>query len=80
MVTLVDKETGAAVGEITDAQLQFLIDHLEEEFAEDVDYYINVATLELLEEQGSDPGLMAVLRQAMGTRDEMEIRWSRART
>jgi hypothetical protein len=31
----------------------------------------------MLEEQGGDPGLVAVLRQALGDKDERDIRWVR---
>lgn len=78
MVQLYDKDTGAAVGTITEEQLQFLIDQLEEESREDTDYYFNRATLDILEEAGADRALMLVLRQAFGDREEMEIRWSRS--
>ena len=73
-----EKETGVFVGTITDAQLQFLIDQLEEESADDTDYYIDHATLDLFEEVGVDAGLLALLRQALGTRDGIEIVWSKA--
>ena len=78
MIQLRDKETGAFIGTITEAQLQFLIDQLEEESTEDRDYYINQATLDLFEQRGADADLLALLRQALGTREDMEIEWSPA--
>jgi len=78
MIQLRDKETGAFVGTITEAQLQFLIDQLEEESTEDRDYYINQATLDLFEQRGADADLLALLRQALGTREDIEIAWSPA--
>ena len=78
MVQLYDKDTGAELGTITEEQLQFLIDQLEEESPEDVDYYINETTLDMFEEQGADSALIALLRQALGTREDMEIRWTRS--
>jgi hypothetical protein len=78
MIQVHEKETGVFVGTITDAQLQFLIDQLEEESADDTDYYIDQATLELLEERGAETALVALLRQALGTRDGIEIVWSKA--
>ena len=71
MIKLSDKETGAFLGEITEEQLQFLQDHLEEESSDDTDYYLNQPTLEMLEQAGADPALVSLLRQAMGERDEM---------
>ena len=76
MIRLYDNETGAALGAITDAQLQFLIAQLEEESRTDRDYYINRDTLDGFEESGADASLLALLRAAMGNREEMEIRWS----
>ena len=78
MIQLHEKETGVFVGTITDAQLQFLIDQLEEESADDTDYYIDYATLDLFEQVGAEDDLLALLRQALGTREGIEIVWSRA--
>ena len=77
MIQLRDKDTGATVGAITEEQLRFLMDQLEEESPRDRDYYINRATLDMFEEEGADPALLATLRDALGGRDEMEIVWSR---
>ena len=41
MIHLKNKETGAPLGDITEEQLQFLVDQLEEESETDADYYIN---------------------------------------
>lgn len=78
MVKLYDNDTDQLLGEISDEQLEFMMAQLEEESAEDRDYYINQPTLDLFEARGADPALMAVLRQAMGERADMEIRWSRS--
>jgi hypothetical protein len=77
MIQLQDAESGAPIGPITDAQLEFLVDRLEEESPDDRDYYINQATVDAFEQEGADPGLVALLRKALGERDEMEIRWTR---
>lgn len=76
MIQLKDQDTGAVVGEITEGQLKFLVDQLEEEDAEDKDYWLNRDALELLEENGADSELLSLLRTAMGSRDEMTIVWS----
>lgn len=76
MIVLRDKETGATLGSISDQQLQFLRDQLEEESRGDTDYYINRASLETFAEQDIDPALLALLQQALGEREEMEIEWS----
>jgi processive 1,2-diacylglycerol beta-glucosyltransferase len=77
MVTLYDNDTGRALGTISDAQLQFLMDQLEEESSEDQDYYLTADTLEMLEKQGADAELIATLRTALGERADLEIRWAR---
>ena len=77
MIELVDNDTGAPIGAITETQLQFLVDQLEEESADDTDYYINRETLDMFEERGAEPALLALLRGALGAREDMEIRWQR---
>ena len=77
MITLRDKTTGNPIGTVTDAQLQFLADQLEEEWAEDTDYWLDQSTIELLAERGADEALVDLLRRSMGEREEMEITWSR---
>ena len=75
MIPLYDKETGDALGEISEAQFQFLIDQLEEESSTDTDYYINRAMIFFLEERGADENLVNKLYKMLGDRDEMEVRW-----
>lgn len=77
MIELFDTKTGASLGTITEAQLQFLVDQMEEESADDTDYYVSRDTLDVFEEQAADPVLVALLRKALGDREDMEIRWHR---
>lgn len=78
MINLYNKTTGAMLGNLTEDQLKFLIDQLEEESVEDTDYAITDMTLAYFEEQGADPDLEAMLRQALGASDEVIIQWSRS--
>ena len=78
MIKLYDKESNTLLGELTEAQLQFLIAELEEESTKDQDYYLDADVLDWLAENGADAALMALLRQALGTRTDIEIRWERA--
>lgn len=78
MIQLNDKDTGAFIGTITEDNLQFLTDQLEEESDEDQDYYINEATLDIFEENQADKALVSLLRGALKGRTDMEIRWSRS--
>jgi K+-sensing histidine kinase KdpD len=71
-------EINTPIGSITEAQLQFLVDQLEEESAEDTDYYLTRDTLDLLAADGADPALLDLLRGALGERADMEIRWERS--
>jgi len=77
MIALRDKDTGSDLGTISEEQLQFLVDQLEEEYAEDKDYYINRTMLEVMRQNGADPGLIAQFSKAIGDRDGVEIEWSR---
>ena len=75
MIKLIDKENGTFLGAISDTQLKFLIDQLEEEGLEDRDYAITSMTISLFEGEGADPELVTMLRTALGERDEMNIYW-----
>jgi hypothetical protein len=77
MVQLYDDQRGDLIGTITEEQLRFLIDQLEEEDSEDRNYYIDSTTLDWFEEHGADPAMEAMLREAMGDRAGMDIRWTR---
>jgi hypothetical protein len=77
VITLRLKDTNQLIGTIADADLQFLIDELEEESLEDTDYYIDAATIDMLEDDGAPASLVTLLRTALGTSDGVEVRWSR---
>ena len=66
---------GTQIGTITAEQLQFLVDHLEEEGLEDQDYAITPMTLAYLEGEGADPTVIEMLRKALGGREEMTFAW-----
>jgi processive 1,2-diacylglycerol beta-glucosyltransferase len=77
MAKLIDAETGALIGEISDDQLDFLIDQLEEEDREDQDYYLDLETIDLLEENGAEDSLVTLLRNALGSSEGRDVRWTR---
>jgi hypothetical protein len=63
-----------AVGTLTEKQLDFLMENLEEEFEEDEEYYLNLDTVDYLKEQGADRDLIAILENALsGTQDGIDI-------
>ena len=78
MITLRDKETGQLIGEISEADLQILIDAFEEEGRDDQDYYIDATSPEYLEANFvGAASVAALLKKALAGRDGMDIVWSR---
>lgn len=77
MIEVFDNRSNVMIGEITEAQLEFLMNNMEEESLEDQDYAITDMTLAYFEELGADPALLSMLRQALGGQDELVIRWER---
>lgn len=75
MPTLKVLGTDRVIGQISDAQLQFLIDQLEEEHEKDQDYFVDHDTLEMLADRGCDPALLDLLRGALGEGQELDIVW-----
>ena len=77
MIQLRDKDTNQVLGTIDDDDLRFLVDELEEESPTDQDYYFDSDTIDMLEDDGAPATLVALLRQVLGSKDGMEIRWER---
>jgi hypothetical protein len=77
MPRLYIEETNQALGDISEAELKVLFENLEEESAEDTDYYITLDTVDYLASRGADAKLVSILRQAIGTSDGIDIRWAR---
>lgn len=73
-----NSESSDLLGEITETELSSLTSFLEEESAEDRDYYITTDTIDYLETNGADAALVALLRKAVGAEEGVEIRWVRA--
>jgi processive 1,2-diacylglycerol beta-glucosyltransferase len=76
MINLTDEDTGQPIGSITEAQLQYLIDQLEEEWPEDRDYAITPMLVDYFEGQGADSELVALFRKALRGREAVNILWS----
>jgi processive 1,2-diacylglycerol beta-glucosyltransferase len=75
MIKLYDKQSGAKLGEISEEQLEFMMNNLEEEALDDQDYYLTPDTVDLFEEVGADEDLVDKLRSMLAGREELEIRW-----
>ncbi len=54
-----------------------LIDELEEEDMEDDDYFIDGATVSILEAAGASSALVAILLTAIGDSEGIDIRWEK---
>jgi hypothetical protein len=62
------------LGAITEDQLDFLEDNLDEVFEEDEEFLLFPDTIDYLKEQGADNELLALLEKALaGTRDGVDI-------
>jgi processive 1,2-diacylglycerol beta-glucosyltransferase len=77
MIQLREKATGKPIGTISEDQLQYLVDQLEEEWLEDRDYAITPLLVTYFESQGEEPELASLLREALAGREEIEVVWSR---
>jgi len=75
MIRLFDADSGEAIGLVDSDQLDFLVDHLEEEDSADTDYYLTADTLDYLAEEGASDVLIALLRDALGDREDMTVQW-----
>ena len=62
------------LGTLTENQLDFLMNNLEEEFEEDEEYLLNADTLDFLKNQKADKNLIALLEKALArTQDCIDI-------
>ena len=78
MVTI-SLKGGAPLGQIGEADLQILVGQFEEESSTDRDYYVEDATIDLLESAGASPDFVAMLRGAVaGSPDGIDIVWTPA--
>jgi len=75
MIGLFDKRTDRKLGELSEGELQFLIDELEEEDRHDRDYYIDAATVDYLVTRKATAHLIALLRNAIGRTGNADVRW-----
>ncbi len=73
MYTLYVKADHRLIGDISDDELKFLVDNLEEESLEDTDYDLSRLTLEYLRGNGLSPRLAQMLDAALGDQDDVEI-------
>jgi hypothetical protein len=77
MIDLYNAATNQLIGNITEADLQVLIDALEEEGIKDQDYYIDAATIDVIADGKATEHLVGLLRKALGSSEGVDIRWQR---
>ena len=77
MIDLFNGDTNELIGSITEQDLETLQDALEEESADDHDYFVDAATIDLLGDGRATEHLLNLLRTAVGSGDGLEIRWQR---
>ncbi len=77
MIELRDKLTNEPLGTISDEELRFLVDELEEESTTDRDYYISSDTIDMLEADGAPGSLLTLLKRILGSEEGIEVRWVR---
>ena len=65
------------LGNISDADVKVLIAELEEEDMADQDYFIDGATVSILEAGGASKELVAMLLAAIGNSDGVDVRWEK---
>ena len=75
MIKLYNKATKEFNGRISEGDMEFLADHLEEESIRDSDYYLRKETIEGFAAAGASPRLMEVLRGGLRNDSTIEIRW-----
>jgi hypothetical protein len=77
MIDLYNQATDERIGSITEADLQVLIDALEEESTKDRDYFIDVATIDVIADGRATEHLVHLLRTAVGSSNGIDMRWER---
>ena len=77
MIDVYNNATNQLLGSITEADLQVLVDALEEESATDQDYYIDAPTIDTIADGRATEHLVALLRGALGSAEGVDIRWER---
>jgi len=75
MPKIYNKNSGALLGTVNESDVQCLVDVLEEEDSKDVDYFIDLDTVDILESNGGSQALVQMLRTAIGATEGVDIRW-----
>jgi hypothetical protein len=77
MPRLILKDNNRFLGAISDADVKVLVDQLEEEDMADDDYFIDGATVSILESAGASSALVELLLGAIGDSEGIDVRWEK---
>ena len=77
MPRIYNKQTGALLGTVSDADIKVLIDQLEEEDLGDDDYFMDLDTVDIIESAGASQAIVKLLRDAIGNGEGIDIRWEK---
>ena len=77
MPRLYNKQNNALLGEISETDVECLVDVLEEEDSKDVDYFIDLDTVNILEDNGASQVLVKLLCGAIGATEGVDVRWEK---
>ena len=77
VIDVYNSATDELLGSITEADLQVLIDALEEESSDDQDYYIDAATIDVIGDGRATEHRLNILRKGLGSAESVDIRWAR---
>jgi hypothetical protein len=77
MPRLILKDSNRFLGVISDADVKVLVDQLEEEDMADDDYFIDGATVSILESAGASSTLVEMLLAAIGDSEGIDVRWEK---
>ena len=69
------KDSQKLLGELSEEQVQTLVDLLEEEGDQDQDYYIDRDMLDFMQEEGADEKLLEMIRPHVSDEEGIEIEW-----
>jgi hypothetical protein len=72
MILVRTSDSGRRIGSITSEELLFLAQRVERP-AESGSFYVDSDTVDMLEREGAPPGLVQLFRQAVGSRDGLDV-------
>ncbi len=73
MIEIFNKDTGQRIGELTENQFDFLMDNIENEYLEKVNYVIDTQVVELLKSRGADFRILDMLANALKGKNNISI-------